>query len=167
MNTSQDTEGDMSVSKEMKEAVILAANSCCHFCSRLATTVDHKISLAAGGKNARDNLLAACEPCNVAKGTMPYDLFFRYTRRFGRPECARYWRQNTNWYADGAIAKILNNVDLKRAVKLVLEKFSDGDLRVALTKIRRASTAHKSKIDIDELGAICQGMSPEMPSNAR
>ena len=153
----------MSVPKELKQAVILAANSCCHYCSDLATTVDHKVSLAAGGGNSRGNLVAACEPCNAAKATMPYDLFFRYTRRFGRPEYARSWRQKTNWYADGAIAKILVNVDLERALKLVLEKFADGDPRVALTKIRRSSTAHGLQVDIHEVEALCQGMAPKKP----
>ncbi len=153
----------MSVPKETKQAIILAANSCCHYCSELATTVDHKVSLAAGGDNSRGNLLAACEPCNAAKGTMPYDLFFRYTRRFGRPERARTWRQKTNWYADGAIAKILVNVDLERAVELVLEKFADGEIGVALIKIRRSSRAHGLKIDVDNLVAICQDMAPGEP----
>jgi len=153
----------MSVPKEMKQAVILAANSCCHFCSGLATTVDHKVSLAAGGNDSRKNLLAACEPCNTAKGTMPYELFYRYTRRFGRPGRARNWRQNTNWYVDGAIAKIVVNVDLERAVQLVLEKFADGDLGVALAKIRRSRTAHELNIDTDELEAICRDKAPKMP----
>lgn len=153
----------MSISKETKQAVILAANSCCHYCSGLATTVDHRVSLAAGGDNSRGNLLAACEPCNAAKGTMPYDFFFRYTRRFGQPKRGGSWRQKTNWYVDGAIAKILVNVGLERAVKIVLEKFADGDRRVALTKIRRSSRAYGLKIDADHLVAICQHIAPVKP----
>lgn len=148
----------MSLPKETKQAVILAANYSCHYCSGLATTVDHRVSLAAGGDNSRGNLLAACEPCNAAKGTMPYDLFFRYTRRFGRPERGLSWRQKTNWYVDGAIAKILVNVGLERAVKIVLEKFADGDLRVALTKIKRSKTAHGLQLNIHVVEALYQAV---------
>lgn len=146
----------MSVSKETKHAVLEAADFCCHYCSGKATTVDHKIPQAAGGSDARSNLLPACEPCNVAKSTMSYDLYVRFTRRFGRPERAQSWQKRTNWFTDRSISKILSNVDLARAFEIVMEKYSGLDPVIASNKIRRASTAHAIKIDKDDLAYICQ-----------
>jgi hypothetical protein len=153
----------MSVSKETKQAVLKAASFCCHYCSEDAATVDHKVPLIAGGSDARANLVAACEPCNTAKGSMPYDLFFCYIRRFGRPEHPRKWYQSTNWYIEGAISKILVNVDLDRALEIVLVKFSKGDPIVALSKIRRCNTAYGLKVDLATLETLCR----DVPAFAR
>ena len=40
-------------------------------CRRVATSVDHVVGLAQGGQRYEgSNLVAACMPCNVAKGNM-------------------------------------------------------------------------------------------------
>ena len=40
----------------------------CHYCSAPANIADHYIPLAAGGPDTEENLVAACTPCNSAKG---------------------------------------------------------------------------------------------------
>lgn len=144
----------MSVNKETKHAVLAAAGFCCHYCSDHATTVDHKVPQRDGGSDEKSNLLAACKPCNMAKGTLPYDLFCRFMSRFGRPPAD--WSRHTNRYVDGAVSKILTNVELDRAFEIVLEKFGNMDPTQAANKIRRASTAHKIQIDAERLEALYQ-----------
>ena len=39
----------------------------CHYCGRKATTKDHIVPRALGGRNARWNLIDACFPCNNTK----------------------------------------------------------------------------------------------------
>jgi hypothetical protein len=155
----------LSVSRETKQAVLKAVDHCCHYCTEHATTVDHKVPLQAGGTDGRGNLLAACEPCNTAKGSMPYDLFFRYIRRFGKPERPRSWYKRTNWYLDKAISRILANVELERAVQIVQEKFCAGGLQLVRNKIRRAGSAHRIAIDADRLDAICDQENRETPGH--
>jgi 5-methylcytosine-specific restriction endonuclease McrA len=38
-------------------------------------TQDHIVPRADGGTNVRENMIGACEPCNLAKGDMPLDAF--------------------------------------------------------------------------------------------
>lgn len=40
----------------------------CVYCGRVATQADHFIPLAKGGSDTKDNLVAACAPCNRDKG---------------------------------------------------------------------------------------------------
>lgn len=44
----------------------------CHYCGAhppgVLLHVDHIVAVAAGGSNAIDNLVTACEPCNLGKG---------------------------------------------------------------------------------------------------
>lgn len=55
----------------------------CQYCGRAlhpgAWTLDHKQPLARGGETTLENLVAACEPCNMAKGALPYETFVRRT----------------------------------------------------------------------------------------
>jgi 5-methylcytosine-specific restriction endonuclease McrA len=45
-------------------------------CSGEATTVDHLYPVAKGGDDSLDNLVAACGPCNYAKGSKVIGLDF-------------------------------------------------------------------------------------------
>lgn len=51
----------------------------CHYCldslSRSKATADHKTPVSAGGKTNRNNIIACCERCNVAKDSIEYDDF--------------------------------------------------------------------------------------------
>ena len=45
----------------------------CRWCGRPATTADHwPIARVEGGPDTLDNLVAACLPCNVARGVQLY-----------------------------------------------------------------------------------------------
>ena len=42
----------------------------CAYCARVAILhADHRIPLARGGSNSIDNIVPACAPCNLRKGT--------------------------------------------------------------------------------------------------
>jgi 5-methylcytosine-specific restriction endonuclease McrA len=40
----------------------------CHWCGRIADTVDHRIPIALGGNNDPENLVPACRGCNSSRG---------------------------------------------------------------------------------------------------
>lgn len=43
-------------------------------------TADHVIPISRGGRTTRENIGAACAPCNSAKGSMPVERFKRLLR---------------------------------------------------------------------------------------
>lgn len=50
-------------------SLVLAEEPLCHWCqSRTSEHVDHIVSRAHGGNDARENLVGACGPCNLARG---------------------------------------------------------------------------------------------------
>lgn len=53
----------------------------CHYCkcpiTRETATADHKWPRTRGGFISQTNIVAACEPCNLAKGTLSEGQFFR------------------------------------------------------------------------------------------
>lgn len=62
---------------------------CCYYCEMRLTltrgcansmTLDHKIPLAKGGRNKPENYVAACAPCNNAKGALDLADFYRQRR---------------------------------------------------------------------------------------
>jgi 5-methylcytosine-specific restriction endonuclease McrA len=65
----------------------------CHYCDEpieimssvrqhpRKATVDHVLAVARGGTHARENLVAACSPCNVSKGDRPYEEFVARMKR--------------------------------------------------------------------------------------
>lgn len=56
----------------------------CYYCGKLLTevtaTIDHMLPLSRGGKNDRDNLCAACSPCNGFKSSMTAEEFIEYRK---------------------------------------------------------------------------------------
>ena len=54
----------------------------CYWCGRLARTVDHVIARVDGGTDDPLNLVAACGPCNFARGAAHTN---------GRPQPSRRW----------------------------------------------------------------------------
>lgn len=94
----------------------------CVYCGGKATTVDHKIPVAQGGTHNSDNLVAACKPCNVSKGSWAsYALFKRLVSRFGRltqKDIAQF-----NRYKLGALNRIWGNVTPIRFYRIVKEKY--------------------------------------------
>lgn len=91
-----------------QRAILFNQDSRCHYCRRemiwvtrldkrylngkelafkgLACTRDHVIPVGEGGGNHIGNLVGACYQCNAGRGTIGYELFKRYVRRFGPPK---------------------------------------------------------------------------------
>lgn len=47
----------------------------CVACGAVATTIDHIVPIARGGRNDEENLQPMCGPCNSAKGVKTMDEF--------------------------------------------------------------------------------------------
>lgn len=137
----------MGLNKEKKQNVLKEEDYCCHYCSDLADTVDHKIPQACGGTDARSNLVACCSRCNMLKGTLSYDVFVRFLRIYGFPDSPG-WFKATNAYVDRAVSNILTRVDVRKTSEIVLDKFADGNIDDALRLLRRG--LYRSGIRPDE-----------------
>lgn len=70
---------DPRVSRDYKQArlVVLARDGyVCAYCGQDATTVDHVVSIKAGGDPVSlENMVACCKRCNSAKGSRSQGLF--------------------------------------------------------------------------------------------
>jgi 5-methylcytosine-specific restriction endonuclease McrA len=56
--------------------ILLEHNYRCHYCGAKTTlTMDHVIPLSKGGKHIKENIVPACLPCNLKKGTKLPDEF--------------------------------------------------------------------------------------------
>ena len=64
---------------DVRVLLLLASRGACFYCGvplRLAeTTVDHKQPICHGGTNGLDNLCAACQDCNKAKGRKTFEEY--------------------------------------------------------------------------------------------
>lgn len=64
--------GRPKISRAMRRAVLDRDDCRCQYCwspfPREQLQLDHVVPLARGGPTTRDNLVAACGPCNTAKG---------------------------------------------------------------------------------------------------
>lgn len=67
----------MAVSKRLRYEVLRRDNHTCRYCGAEAPgvkmTVDHVVPQALGGSDDPTNLVAACEPCNSGKTSIPAD----------------------------------------------------------------------------------------------
>lgn len=66
--TASSLETSGSAWRRIRLQVLRRDNYICHYCGAPATVVDHVKAVARGGKSSLDNLVAACSPCNSAKG---------------------------------------------------------------------------------------------------
>ena len=78
--------GEAGAEKALKRAYQLHGGTC-FYCKETVRpeefTLDHAEPQAAGGKANIQNLLIACQPCNLKKGPQPIELF--------NPEAGREW----------------------------------------------------------------------------
>jgi hypothetical protein len=57
---------------KLRQEVFERDGFACTYCGAIDDLeCDHVVALAAGGKSHRDNLTAACRPCNASKGAKP------------------------------------------------------------------------------------------------
>jgi 5-methylcytosine-specific restriction endonuclease McrA len=67
----------------------------CAYCGEEATTVDHILPIIRGGTRDRDNLAAACWPCNQEKGGLTVAEWMKYRAEQGLP-----WPSTTAAFAE-------------------------------------------------------------------
>ncbi len=82
--------------KWSKSGVLRRDNYTCTFCSGKASTIDHVIPRAQGGKNTWKNTVAACSPCNNKKRDRTPEqagMIMRIKPRI--PEWSDLYRQKT------------------------------------------------------------------------
>ncbi len=56
---------------ELRRMVLERDDYTCQYCGGYGDTVDHVVPLAANGETTKDNLVAACLPCNSSKRDRP------------------------------------------------------------------------------------------------
>jgi len=65
------------VSKKLRFQVLRRDRFACRYCGAKAGDaklhIDHRVPVKHGGKTVIENLYAACQPCNLGKGTMAVD----------------------------------------------------------------------------------------------
>ncbi|QOG20414.1 HNH endonuclease [Bradyrhizobium sp. SEMIA] len=91
--------------QRLKLAALKQQKGRCHYCrsplSIECATADHKWPQCRRGRTWRGNIVAACQPCNGAKGSMPYFPFMKLiTRGFPRGAPARIiviWSSRRIW----------------------------------------------------------------------
>lgn len=94
----------------------------CVFCGASATTVDHKLALSKGGDHSQKNLAPACVSCNQAKGSLDFDLFLRYSKRFGPVNIDII--KNTHLYKLHEVVSIfLEDIPHQQKVQIVKNKY--------------------------------------------
>jgi 5-methylcytosine-specific restriction endonuclease McrA len=62
--------------KLARRAVFEAWNNCCGYCGKAADTLDHIVPTTSGGISETTNLLPACSPCNLKKGSYPVEQWY-------------------------------------------------------------------------------------------
>ncbi|HVA07219.1 MAG TPA: HNH endonuclease [Acidimicrobiales bacterium] len=67
----------MAISRRLRFEILRRDGHTCRYCGAMAPdvplTVDHVIPTALGGSDEPSNLVAACQPCNAGKSSMPAD----------------------------------------------------------------------------------------------
>ena len=60
-----------------RQDILHSWDECCAYCGAPAGTLDHVRARRRGGATVRRNLVAACAPCNRAKGSEDWRAWFR------------------------------------------------------------------------------------------
>lgn len=69
--------GSTHASRKRRQETLARANHRCHYCTAPATIEDHYVPLAEEGADSAENTVAACQPCNSAKGAKMPQEFLR------------------------------------------------------------------------------------------
>ena len=97
-----------------REDALRKQDGCCKYCEKPLTlkqvTRDHVIPRSAGGLNHRDNTVASCSPCNVAKGSLPVSQFMRLIRNPQPGDPMKYRLIWFDWRLNRALKQMRSNV---------------------------------------------------------
>lgn len=81
----------------------------CKYCGDRLTakdaTADHVVPRKRGGANSRENIVAACRPCNKAKGHLSEN---QYKKRLREPETGAPWGVilcHVSWRLNRAVSR--------------------------------------------------------------
>lgn len=61
------------MNKNFRKYFFRVRGNACHYCGKLATTIDHVVPKAKGGSDEIDNLVPSCYQCNHKKAARDYD----------------------------------------------------------------------------------------------
>lgn len=84
------------------------------------TTADHVIPRKENGQDTKDNIVASCGPCNIAKGSMSYKKFMGYVTATEIPRVyfmgikMAWARRRINMAVERSQRKILRMVGVKK-----------------------------------------------------
>lgn len=89
----------------LRTEALFEQGGCCHYCKEPITpetaTADHQWPQARRGRTTRTNIVAACRPCNNAKGSLShiefYKLIDRSFPRGAKPEILLIWAMRRIW----------------------------------------------------------------------
>jgi 5-methylcytosine-specific restriction endonuclease McrA len=84
----EDPPGYVSHSMRRSRAIFRRQGRRCFYCLKdlrfTDAVFDHVVAVARGGGHGDDNVVAACDDCNIRKGTQSAAVFLREMRRTGR-----------------------------------------------------------------------------------
>jgi len=89
----------------------------CAYCKAPVTmssaTADHVACRKYGGQTNRENIVASCFDCNIAKGSMSEKTFLKHIRTPKAGDCLRIWRASFRlrlWRATHASCDRINRM---------------------------------------------------------
>jgi len=110
----------------VRRALLRREGGRCYYCfgplSERTLTIDHVVPVCAGGRDAVENLVACCFPCNLAKGGGPAEEFLRllYRREAITNHEALYRLEDLKALREGG--RIPRGLNRKKKVKYAVER---------------------------------------------
>lgn len=105
---------DAAFRRAFREDARLKQDSYCVYCEeRLrarTATADHVVARATFGLDHRNNIVAACEPCNKLKGKLPEKEFRRRIEQPRSGEPIAYWLAWSRWRVNRRLRRFASNV---------------------------------------------------------
>jgi len=85
--------------KRFRQAIYDAWSYECGYCGNEATSLDHIIPRFKSGSSNRDNLLPACQRCNMSKASEPMEAWYKRQEFFKQAKMDKI----KAWTSQGAI----------------------------------------------------------------
>jgi len=84
--------------KVSRKTILIEQDNRCYYCFEPLNegTLDHVKPQCKGGTDDKQNLVVACQPCNLAKGSMSKSQF----RKFIKIPGSMHWARRRLWLAE-------------------------------------------------------------------